>query len=201
MVKGNTKSKDVSRRQFITGAGAVVITGAIAGLAACSPTEQEGQEQGQQQQTPAVPVSGLVTHDPTVCAGCGVCTLMCSLQHEGEQGPSLSRSQIVRDPFNADFTFNVCQQCSSPSCYFACPLKDKALCVDEKTGATYVNIDECDGCGKCISACPFTPARINIRAEKNVAVVCDLCKDRDMGPICVEYCPMKALTYIRKEER
>lgn len=194
MVKSNVKSSDLSRRQFITGAGAVVITGAIAGLAACSPsTEQEGQ--------PEIPVSGLITHDPTLCAGCGVCGLMCSLYHEGEQGPVLSRAAIVRDPFSADYQINVCQQCLSPGCYFACPLKDKALCIDEETGATYVNEDECDGCGKCIAACPLAPPRIKLHPETNVALMCDLCKGRDSGPICVEYCPMKALTYIKKDER
>ncbi len=193
MAEEKIKSDGVNRRQFITGAGAIVITGAVAALAACKPTEQEAE--------PEVPVSGLVVHDPTVCAGCGVCTLMCSLYHEGEQGPALSNVELDRDPFNAEFTLHVCQQCRSPSCYFACPLKDKALCVDEETGATYVNADECDGCGKCIEACPFDPPPIKLHPEKNVALVCDLCRGREWGPICVEYCAMKALTYIPKDER
>jgi len=197
MTQKGTKSDGVNRRQFITGAGAVVITGAIAVLAACKPTEQEVEEGG----LPAIPVSGLVVHDPTVCAGCGVCSLMCALYHHGEQGPILSNIELDRDPFNAEFTSNVCQQCRSPSCYFACPLKDIALCIDEETGATYVNQDECDGCGKCIEACPLEPKRIKPHPETNVSLVCDLCRGRDTGPICVEYCGMKALTYIPKDER
>lgn len=195
MAEEKEKLKGIDRRQFVIGAGAVVITGAIAGLAACKPgTKEVAQEE-------EVPISGVVAHDAEKCVGCGVCGLMCSLYHEGEQGPALSRSEIVRDPFNYDFAFNVCQQCLSPSCYFACPLKDKALCIDAVTGVRYVNEDECDGCGECIAACPLDPKRITLHAEKGVVFNCDLCRGRGSGPICIEYCTMDALTLVAKDER
>jgi len=41
MAEGNKKSDGLSRRQFISGVGAVVITSAIAGLAACRPVQRE----------------------------------------------------------------------------------------------------------------------------------------------------------------
>ncbi len=192
MAEKKEESKGVSRRQFVIGAGAVVITGALAAytLKASKPgKEKRGL------------ISGLIVQNETVCAGCGTCGLMCSLYHEDQQGQVVSRSELDRDPFEPEFVFNVCQQCRSPSCYFACPLKDRALCIDEETGATYVNQDECDGCGECVIACPFDPKRIELLPEKNVASVCDLCRGRERGPICVEYCPMGALTYVRKHER
>ena len=147
------------------------------------------------------PVSGLIVHNPQVCTGCGLCDLMCSLYHEGEQGQALSRGELVGDRLAAEFTFNVCRQCPSPSCYDACPLKDKALCIDEATGVKYINAEECDGCGECIEACPFDPPGIKLHPEKNVAFMCDLCRDRAEGPICVEYCNFDALTYVKKEEK
>lgn len=146
-------------------------------------------------------VSGCIVHAPQVCTGCGLCDLMCSLYHEGEQGPALSRGELVGDRLTAEFTFNVCQQCLSPNCYDACPLKEKALCIDEVTGVKYINAEECNGCGECIEACPFDPPRIKLYSEKNVAFMCDLCRSRTEGPICVEYCSFNALTYARKEER
>jgi Fe-S-cluster-containing hydrogenase component 2 len=184
------KSEGIDRRQFIIKAGAVVVVSAVASLAACVPTVKSSTKTEELN----VPVSAVIGHDPQSCAGCGVCGLMCSLYHEGEQGPSLSRAEIVRDPFTATFTFNVCQQCRSPSCYFACPLKDSALCIDETTGVKYVNADKCDGCGKCVKACPLEPPRIKLHTEKKSAFNCDLCRGRDNGPICVEYCGMNALT-------
>jgi len=192
MAEKKEESKGVSRRQFVIGAGAVVITGALA--AAKLKAGKPGKEK-------RVQISGVVVHDAEKCVGCGVCGLMCSLYHEGEQGPALSRSEVVRDPFNYDFIYNVCQQCRSPSCYFACPLQDRALCIDEVTGVRYVNADECDGCGKCIEACPFDPVRLKLHPDKNVAFNCDLCRSRVRGPICIEYCTMSALALVTKDER
>ena len=213
MAEEKGKPKGMGRRQFITKAGAFVITGVLAGLAACKLAVKEEEQEvpatkEEEQEVPAtkeeeqaVQVSGVIVHDVQKCVGCGVCGLMCSLSREGEQGPALSRSEVVRDPFNYDFAFNVCQQCPSPSCYFACPLKDTALCIDEVTGVKYVNEDACDGCGKCIAACPLDPKRIRLHPEKNVVFNCDLCRGREEGPICVEYCTMDALTLVAKDER
>jgi Fe-S-cluster-containing hydrogenase component 2 len=148
-----------------------------------------------------VPKSAVLVHDQNVCAGCGVCEVMCSLYHGNTLGPALARSHIVRQPFTAKHSHNTCRQCFSPSCYFACPLKDKALCIDGAIGTTYVNEDECTGCGICVGACPFDPPRIKINTEKNVAFKCDLCKGRESGPICVEYCPFQALKIVAKNRR
>jgi Fe-S-cluster-containing hydrogenase component 2 len=145
-----------------------------------------------------VPKSAMLVHDPNVCAGCGVCAVMCSLYHEGVLGPALARPHIVRQPFTAKHEHNTCQQCSSPSCYFACPLKDKALCIDKTTSTAYIDERECTGCGICVGACPFDPPRVKISAEKNVAFKCDLCRGREGGPICVEYCPFQALICVKR---
>ena len=147
------------------------------------------------------PVSARLVHHPQVCTGCGLCDLMCSLYHEGEQGQALSRGKLTGDRLTAEFTFNVCRQCPSPECYDACPLKDKALCIDEVTGVKYINAEECDGCGQCIEACPFDPPGIKMHPQKQVAFMCDLCRDRAEGPACVEYCNFEALTYVMKEVR
>ncbi len=146
-------------------------------------------------------VSERIVHDPKDCTGCGLCDLMCSLYHEGEQGQTLSRGELLGDRLVSEFTFNVCRQCPSPECYDACPNQDEALCIDETTGTKYLNPDECDGCGECIDACPFDPPGIKLHPEKDIAFMCDLCRDRAEGPICIEYCGFDALTLARKEER
>ena len=142
----------------------------------------------------------VIMHHPTTCTGCGLCDLMCSLYHEGEQGQVLSRGELLGDRLTSEFTFTVCRQCRSPKCYDACPLKDSALCIDEATGVKYINRDECDGCGDCIEACPFEPSRIKLHPEKNVAFMCDLCRGRAEGPVCIEYCNYEALTTAMGDE-
>jgi len=142
-----------------------------------------------------------IVHDPQTCTGCGQCDLMCSLHHEGEQGQSLSRGELVGDRINSEFTFFVCRQCSNPECYEACPLRDNALCIDSAAGITYINRDECDGCGQCIGACPYEPSRIKMHPEKGVAFKCDLCMGRPLGPICIEYCSFDSLALSNKGKR
>ena len=145
--------------------------------------------------------TGAVVYNAGACSACGVCEIMCSLLHEGSASRLLSRANIIRNAFTALHSHVTCQQCTYPSCYYACPVQDQALCIDEATGTVYVNEDECIGCGSCVEACPFDPSRIKENTEKQVAFKCDLCREREEGPICVEYCPFQALTYVTKEER
>jgi Fe-S-cluster-containing hydrogenase component 2 len=144
---------------------------------------------------------GVIVYNSSVCSACGACEIMCSLFHEGIVGPASARANIVRDSLTAKHSHIVCQQCPYPSCYYACPLQDKALCIDEDHGSIYINEVECIGCDSCIDACPFDPPRIKRHAEKKVAFKCDLCRGRKEGPICVEYCSFQALTFITKDLR
>lgn len=198
MADKKPKELKITRREFIAGTGGVLVLAtlptAALGAAQTSKTDQQKVLEG-------VPVSALIVHDPKVCAGCGVCGLMCAFYHEKEYGVSLSRNELVRDPFTADYTFQVCQQCTSPDCYFACPNKDEALCMDKKTGVKYVNTTKCIGCGACTEACKFKPPRANVHPLKGVSFKCDLCRERAEGPICVEYCTMRALRQVSGKER
>jgi Fe-S-cluster-containing hydrogenase component 2 len=196
----NKKSdlRKLTRRQFVTGAGSALALGAVSGLTACGPTVNKT---ATQPILKGVSGSTRIVHDPKICAGCGVCGLMCAFYHEKEYGHSLARNELVRDPFNATYAFHVCQQCKSPKCYSACPKKDIALRVDPKTGVKYVNTAECVGCGSCSNACPFTPPGANVHPLKKVSFKCDLCRGRKDGPICVEYCTMKALRKGSEKER
>jgi Fe-S-cluster-containing dehydrogenase component len=182
MARETETSGGIGRREFVAGAA---ITGAVSTLAVCTPAV--GSASG-------IQGCRVLLHDPTRCVGCGVCGLMCSLHHEGEAGPSVSRSGLVRDPFTYDFTFHVCQQCHFPQCYFACPLKDRARLIDEDTGTVCVDAQECIGCGSCVAACRFDPPRTKLHPVTRVALSCDRCLDRDEGPICVAYCTMNALS-------
>ena len=190
MVEKKPREMKITRREFVAGTGTALAICAVSTLTACAPTATKTPTQSAPE---GASLSTRIVHDATLCAGCGVCGLMCAFYHEKEYGHSLARNELVRDPFNASYAFHVCQQCKSPKCYFACPKKDVALCVDKKTGVTYVNTAECVGCGSCTNACPFTPSRANVHPVKKVSFKCDLCRGRKEGPICVEYCTMHAL--------
>jgi Fe-S-cluster-containing hydrogenase component 2 len=185
---GGKKSEGTTRREFLAGTGAALAFGVASGLAGHAGTASSVEARNQ--------AASRIEHNPSLCAGCSVCTLMCSLYHEGETILALSRNEIVRDPFEGSYLMNVCRQCLSPSCYEACPQKDSALCIDKETGVKYVNSEECIGCGECTRACPQKTAGIRLNPDKKIAFKCDLCRGRDKGPICVEYCGQKALTIV-----
>jgi len=144
-----------------------------------------------------VPKSGVIIHNPTLCRGCGICELACSAYHNGECSSFLSRIHINAEDLDLNFPAVVCAQCNSPSCYFACPLKDSALCIDKETGARYINEDECTGCGECVEACPLPNPAI-WQTSNGEFFKCDLCKGRKGGPICIEVCPRNALTFVAR---
>ena len=210
MIEKKEEPKLITRRQFLIGGGAVVVTAVALGVAACT------QKSGTGKTTPTpdykttpftlapvteVKSAGVIKHDPVKCAGCGTCVQMCATHNAGEPGPLLARNELISDPFEPQFTFNSCQQCASPLCYFACPKKDVALCIDPSTGTRYTNENECIGCGKCIAACIYTPSRRKMNPEKNVAINCNLCRGRAEGPTCVQYCNFGALQLIPAEQR
>jgi len=132
--------------------------------------------------------------------------LACSLVHEGKASLSLSRIQVLQDVLESypdDIVIRQCRQCARPLCAEACVTG--ALHADAARGnVRTVNEAECNGCGACLEACPYTPRMMVWHAEKGVAVKCDLCADTPYwkkrgGPegkqACVEVCPMKAITF------
>ena len=144
-----------------------------------------------------LPASGRITARSDLCTGCGICELACSLYHEKVGSQALSRISIERKYFVLEHDPQVCIQCKWPSCYYECPVK--AIKIDKKTNARYIDEELCIGCGKCVKACPLTPGIKTIGykkvGKKKVYFKCDLCRDREEGPLCVEMCPRNVLSY------
>ena len=154
-----------------------------------------------------LPRSGSIKIDRNACLACRECEVVCSLYHEGECNPALSRIQITFDDFVPGFpSLSVCKQCDWPACYYACAdvLGESAIEIDPVTGARFINESKCIGCGACLRACPLTPEMPVIYYKmvnsKRVYFKCDLCKDRAEGPLCVEICPGGALTFVPAEK-
>ena len=199
--KPEIKNK-ISRREFLKDAGLVVggaTLGSIGLGSACSSTVTQTENSTVTVTKPAetittppttvtvssVPLkSNVIAWDATKCVACGRCMQACSLYHEGGTSYTLSAIKWKEDKYFEGWDGELpcypffCQQCSSPECYFACPLKDKALCIDTKTGARYINKANCTGCGICVLACPLSPARITVDPAQKKAIKCDTCKDR-----------------------
>lgn len=120
------------------------------------------------------------------CSGCNRCSYVCSAKKTGEFAPSKSRIQVNNFPHRGFAAPSICFQCPNAACQKACPMdafsrnSAEALVVDE---------EKCNGCGLCITACPYGMIELN---EKEIACKCDYC---DGDPACVKECYPNALLY------
>jgi protein NrfC len=197
--------KKVLRREFLT-RGAAVATGAA--IAAGVPAV------GSAQTTTKVsyPASkAYIVYDSRLCWGCQSCMYACSMGHQGEANPSLSRIQIVRDApsftkYPLDILMSVCRHCASPLCVQNCPVG--AAHIDEANGNIRV-IDEkkCIGCRTCLRMCPQRPHRTVWNPYTKKSSKCDLCTNAphwgrkggpDGEPACVTICPSHALKLVKE---
>jgi protein NrfC len=200
--KAEGKRKTVRRRDFLVGGGAAVAAGALS--------------VGASESLAAADVSyaastGYIVYDSRMCLGCQSCMFACSMTHEGESNPSLSRIQIIRDApsftkYPYDVVMSVCRQCVSPLCVQSCPTG--ACHVDEANGnIRMIDQSKCIGCKSCINSCPQRPHRTVWNPAKKKSTKCDLCADAPFwskkgGPggnqACVETCPVKALKLVKE---
>jgi formate dehydrogenase iron-sulfur subunit len=88
---------------------------------------------------------------------------------------------------------DVCKHCSSAACLEVCPT---GALFRTEFGTVVVQEDICNGCGYCVSACPF--GVISRREEDGRAFKCTLCYDRlkgGMEPACAHACPTDSIQF------
>jgi electron transport protein HydN len=76
----------------------------------------------------------------------------------------------------------------------ACP--SGALVLDDR-GVVILLDEVCDRCGACAADCPHDAIFYNELQDQYLK--CDLCAGRERGPLCVELCPVQALTLVEAE--
>jgi protein NrfC len=200
-VNGDTK-KTILRRDFLAGSGTAIAAGALATFVP---------ESAEAAAVTYKPSTGYIVYDSKLCFGCQSCMFACSMTHQGEANPSVSRIQIIRDApsftkYPYDIVMSVCRQCLAPLCVQNCPTG--ACHVDEANGnVRRINEEKCIGCKQCIKSCPQRPHRTVWNPAKNKSTKCDLCADapywgKQGGPAgqqaCVSICPAKALKLVKE---
>ncbi|MCS7100038.1 MAG: 4Fe-4S dicluster domain-containing protein [Sulfolobales archaeon] len=129
----------------------------------------------------------------SLCTGCRLCEIACSLRHEGVIWPSASRITVY-EHYPGVPVPHYCVQCPDYPCVGACPTR--ALRVDQVTGAVLVDPSLCTLCLKCVEACPGRVPKI-ARGKLHV-LICDLCSG---DPACVRECSRagyNALKLVKK---
>jgi len=88
---------------------------------------------------------------------------------------------------------NVCKHCSEAACLDVCPT---GALMRTEFGTVVVQDDICNGCGYCVSACPF--GVIGRSETDGGAHKCTLCYDRlgdGLMPACAKACPTESIQF------
>lgn len=175
--------------------------------------------------------------DTTLCIGCKACEVACKqwnqLPSDGLNftGFSYDNTRHLSATTWRHVTFkekidpetngisrwlmlsDVCKHCRDAPCEHSCPT---GALIYNQFGDVYLQKDICNGCGYCVSACPFG---VLTRAEKidpisglegdGRAHKCTLCMDRQVDqltPACAQVCPTASIQFgpldeLRKRAR
>ena len=93
---------------------------------------------------------------------------------------------------------DVCKHCTHAGCLDVCPT---GALFRTEFGTVVVQQDICNGCGYCVSACPF--GVIDRRPLDGRAQKCTLCYDRlhdGMEPACAQACPTQSIQFGELDE-
>ncbi len=86
-----------------------------------------------------------------------------------------------------------CKHCKDPPCVKAC---HRNAFVEVAKGIYAIDETKCNGCGKCVDACPENAIVI----KNGKAVKCDLCAEIDFKFLCVANCPRGAIKPSQDDE-
>lgn len=134
-----------------------------------------------------------IATQPDRCRDCQVCTLACSLVHEGACGPGYARLRVHKHLPTYTFDIRICRQCRTPECLAACPAG--AMSLDAR-GVVLLDEAACVRCGACADVCPYGAIFYNGLLDRYLK--CDLCAGLE-APLCATLCPVGALVVCEEE--
>jgi anaerobic dimethyl sulfoxide reductase subunit B len=136
------------------------------------------------------------------CIKCYACEIACLQWHHIPAGSFKLRKvlEVSTGQFpdvKRNFDSVTCHHCDEAPCVNVCPTG--ALTQRASDGVVLVEIQKCNGCRSCLTACPFGIPEFD---SDGLMHKCDMCLDRiesKQKPICVETCPTQALKWGRGE--
>ena len=107
--------------------------------------------------------------------------------------PGAGSGAESRTDFRWLMSSDVCKHCTHAGCLDVCPT---GALFRTEFGSVVVQPDICNGCGYCVSACPY--GVIDRREDDGRAWKCTLCYDRlrdGLEPACAKACPTDSIQF------
>jgi formate dehydrogenase iron-sulfur subunit len=165
--------------------------------------------------------------DSTLCIGCKACEVACKewngISQDGldwsgfsydnteavgastwrhvkfvEEAPLPGFGGNAAEHNSWSFSSDVCKHCEQAGCLEACPT---GSIVRTEFGGVFIQPDVCNGCGYCVTACPFGVVERNQKDGR--AFKCTLCYDRQkvgLQPACAKACPTESIKFGEIED-
>ncbi len=155
--------------------------------------------------------------DTTVCIGCKACEVACKEWNMvPEDGISFTGNSydntgaldanswrhvafIEQHPQKGDFRWlmssDVCKHCTHAGCLDVCPT---GAIFRTEYGTVVIQDDVCNGCGYCVTACPFGVIGKREIGGDGGMHKCTLCYDRLQDghePACAKACPTDSIQF------
>jgi formate dehydrogenase iron-sulfur subunit len=164
------------------------------------------------------PRKGFFT-DTSICIGCKACEVACKEWNHVPNKPLsltgmsydnttqldadswrhvafIEQERPVGDPAGRTrwlMASDVCKHCTHAACLDVCPT---GALVRTEFGTVVIQQDVCNGCGYCVSACPY--GVIGQREDDGRMFKCTMCYDRlgaDLEPACAKACPTDSIQF------
>ncbi len=164
------------------------------------------------------PRKGFFT-DTSVCIGCKACEVACKEWNHVPSKPLslkgmsfdnttelsanswrhvafVEQERTMPDPSGRArwlMASDVCKHCTHAACLDVCPT---GALIRTEFGTVVVQQDVCNGCGYCVSACPY--GVIDKREEDGRVFKCTMCYDRlgaGLEPACAKACPTQSIQF------
>jgi formate dehydrogenase iron-sulfur subunit len=156
--------------------------------------EQFDRERFEHLEAPSVP-EGWNAAPAAEPARMGAQTLREQLPAEFEPWGNLTNSaEWARPGQRWIFMSDVCKHCRDAPCLEACPT---GSIIRTEFDTVYVQQDVCNGCGYCVTACPFGVVDVDRKGDGK-AHKCTLCYDRlkdGLEPACAKACPTDSIQF------
>lgn len=155
--------------------------------------------------------------DVSKCNGCYDCQIACKDEHVDNDWSPYAKPQPDTGHFwlkiyefergtipkvRVTYIPRMCMHCDNPPCSTVCAVK---AIVKRADGLVLIDPEKCNGCKKCISACPY--GAIYFNDKLNIAQKCTGCAHLIDGrdpliniPRCVDICPLEAIKFGEEEE-
>jgi formate dehydrogenase iron-sulfur subunit len=164
------------------------------------------------------PRKGFFT-DTSICIGCKACEVACKEWNQVPDKPLsltgmsydnttqldanswrhvafIEQDRPVDDPAGGTrwlMASDVCKHCTHAACLDVCPT---GALVRTEFGTVVIQQDVCNGCGYCVSACPY--GVIGQREDDGRMFKCTMCYDRlgaGQEPACAKACPTDSIQF------